>query len=210
MGYNLLSPDDIESRSFEIIESELGEVNIKDEFLPILKRVIHTSADFEYRETMYFSDDCIEKFRNCILSGGKIITDTEMVRSGINKRVLKSLNSEAICFMSDPDVAREAKERGVTRAIVSMEAAAKLNCPLIFAIGNAPTALIRLKEMIDNGEIAPELIIAVPVGFVNVVESKDMIINSGISCISSRGRKGGSTIAASICNAILYMIGDRK
>ncbi|MEF9935605.1 MAG: precorrin-8X methylmutase [Clostridium sp.] len=204
MYLNILSPSDIEERSFQIIESEMGEVNIKKEFLPILKRVIHTSADFDYIDNMYFSDDAVEKFVEVIKSGGKIITDTEMVRSGINKKVLKKYGAEALCFMGDEDVAKEARERGITRAIVSMEKASKLNCPLVFAIGNAPTALIKLREMMDKGLVKPYLIIAVPVGFVNVVESKELIIDSGVSCISARGRKGGSTIAAAICNAMLY------
>lgn len=204
MYLNILSPSEIEERSFQIIESEMGEVNIKKEFLPILKRVIHTSADFDYIDNMYFSDDAVEKFVEVIKSGGKIITDTEMVRSGINKKVLKKYGAEALCFMGDEDVAKEARERGITRAIVSMEKASKLNCPLVFAIGNAPTALIKLREMMDKGLVKPYLIIAVPVGFVNVVESKELIIDSGVSCISARGRKGGSTIAAAICNAMLY------
>ena len=129
-----------------------------------------------------------------------------MAKSGINKTILGKLGGTVHCFMSDTDVAEEAKQRGITRAIVSMERAAKLSKPCIFAIGNAPTALIALHNMIEEGTISPALIIGVPVGFVNVVESKELIINSKVPHIVARGRKGGSNVAAAICNALLYQI----
>ena len=138
--------------------------------------------------------------------GCHIVTDTQMAKAGINKTILGKLGGEVHCFMSDPDVAEEAKKREITRAIVSMEKAASLQKPLIFAIGNAPTALICLKELMNAGKLNPALIIGVPVGFVNVVESKELIIDSDVPYIVARGRKGGSNVAAAICNAMLYQI----
>ena len=132
------------------------------------------------------------------------MTDTEMARAGINKKRLSEFGGVVRCFMSDPEVAEEAKRRGVTRATVSMERAAELGEPCIFAVGNAPTALIRLRELMDEGRVRPAGIIAVPVGFVNVVEAKELIIGSDCPHIAARGRKGGSNIAAAVCNALLY------
>ena len=141
------------------------------------------------------------------LRGGcDIVTDTQMARSGINKSILERLGGEARCFMSDPDVAEEAKDRGVTRAMVSMERAAELEKPCVFAIGNAPTALFSLLELIEAGRVRPALIVGVPVGFVNVVESKEQIMKAGVPYIVARGRKGGSNVAAAVCNALLYQI----
>ena len=207
-----IRPMDIEKRSFEIISEELGE---REKFLKpgtelIVKRCIHTSADFDYAENLYFSDGCVEQALAAIREGASIVTDTQMARSGINKNVLKRYGGEVLCFMSDEDVAEEAKRRGVTRAVVSMEKAASLNRPLIFAIGNAPTALIHLSQLIDEKRIDPRLVIGVPVGFVNVVASKELVIDTGVPCIVARGRKGGSNIAACICNALLYMLTDNR
>ena len=139
-------------------------------------------------------------------AGCHIVTDTQMAKAGINKTILARLGGEVHCFMSDPDVAAEAKERGITRAIVSMERAAQLSAPCIFAIGNAPTALISRHSLMEAGKLNPALIIGVPVGFVNVVESKELIIASPVPHIVARGRKGGSNVAAAICNAMLYQI----
>jgi precorrin-8X/cobalt-precorrin-8 methylmutase len=203
-----IRPMDIEKRSFEIITEELGEKALK--LHPgtemIVKRCIHTSADFDYADNLWFSDGCVEKGLAAIRNGASIITDTQMARSGINKNVLARYGGEVLCFMSDADVAKEAKERGVTRAVVSMERAAALDRPLIFAIGNAPTALIHVSRMIEEGRLHPELVIGVPVGFVNVIASKEMIMETDTPCIVARGRKGGSNIAACICNALLYML----
>lgn len=203
-------PMDIESKSFEIITKELGDIKLDPKNELVIKRAIHTSADFEYVDTLYFSDEVVEKAVEAIKGGVTIVTDTQMVKAGINKKVLESFGGEAVCFMSDEDVAIEAKERGVTRAIVSMEKASKIKGKVIFAIGNAPTALIKLYEMIKENEINPELIIGVPVGFVNVVESKEMIIDLGVNSIVNRGRKGGSNIAAAICNALIYIARNNK
>ncbi|MCR5607996.1 MAG: precorrin-8X methylmutase [Lachnospiraceae bacterium] len=201
-------PYDIEKRSFEIIGEELKEKGIvipkEQEF--ITKRVIHTSADFEYADTMTYSEGVIEIAKNLIKNGADIVTDTNMALSGINKKTLVKYGGEVHCFMADEDVAKEAKERQVTRATVSMEKASKIKKPVIFAVGNAPTALIKLYEMIKNNEFTPALIIGVPVGFVNVEAAKELILSTDVPYIVNRGRKGGSNIAAAICNAILYNI----
>ena len=201
-----IKPMDIEKRSFEIITEILGDTPINPENELVIKRVIHTTADFEYVQNLVFSDHAVLKGIEALRSGCDIVTDTQMAKSGINKTILGRLGGHVHCFMSDPDVAAEAKERGITRAIVSMERAAKLPKPCIFAIGNAPTALISLHEQITAGILNPALIIGVPVGFVNVVESKEMIIASNVPHIVARGRKGGSNVAAAICNAMLYQI----
>lgn len=207
-----IRPMDIEKRSFEIITEELGEKN--KSLVPgtelIVKRCIHTSADFDYADNLWFSDGAAEKAEQALRDGACIVTDTKMAWSGINKRTLNRLGGEAFCFISDEDVAEEARERGITRAAVSMEKAAKMDRKLIFAIGNAPTALIRLYELIQDGTLRPELIIGAPVGFVNVVQSKELIMQTDIPQIVARGRKGGSNIAACICNALLYQISSRR
>jgi precorrin-8X/cobalt-precorrin-8 methylmutase len=199
-------PMDIEKRSFEIITELLGEKKLTPENELVIKRVIHTTADFDYAENLVFSEKAVQKGIEALRNGCDIVTDTQMAKAGINKTILVKLGGEVHCFMSDSDVAMEANERGVTRAIVAMEKAARLNKPCIFAIGNAPTALIRIRELMDEGRLSPALIIGVPVGFVNVVESKEMIIESSVQHIVARGRKGGSNVAAAICNAMLYQI----
>lgn len=206
MKINDLKPMDIEKRSFEIITEELGDIVLPKENELVIKRVIHTSADFDYIENLKFSDSAVSKAIKALRNGCDIVTDTQMAKAGINKTILSQLGGEVHCFMSDEDVAKEAVKRGVTRAVVSMEKAAKLEKPCIFAIGNAPTALIRLRELIDEGKINPVLIIGVPVGFVNVVESKELIMKSNADFIVAAGRKGGSNVAAAICNAMLYQI----
>ncbi len=203
----IVKPMDIEKRSFEIITELLGNTPIPKENELVVKRVIHTSADFDYAKNLVFSQDAVAKGIEALKNGCDIVTDTQMAKAGINKTILGKLGGQVHCFMSDPDVAAEAKERGITRAIVSMERAAALPKPCIFAIGNAPTALISIKEQMEKGQLHPALIIGVPVGFVNVVESKELIIQSGLApYIVARGRKGGSNVAAAICNALLYQI----
>lgn len=201
-----IKPMDIEKRSFEIITEMLGGRKFPPEQEPIIKRAIHTTADFDYADNLVFSENAVRQGLEALKSGCDIVTDTQMAKSGINKTVLEKLGGKVHCFMSDADVAKEAKERGVTRAIVSMERASALNSPCIFAIGNAPTALICIRELMDAGRLTPSLIIGVPVGFVNVVESKELIIESGVPHIVARGRKGGSNVAAAICNALLYQL----
>lgn len=203
-----VKPMEIERRSFEIIAEELGR-ELPEDTAPIIKRCIHTSADFDYADNLCFSDKVVEKALAALKAGACIVTDTQMAKSGINKKALAKFGGEVYCFMSDEDVAQTARENGTTRATASMDKAAALKKPLIFAIGNAPTALVRLYELIGDGKIAPELIIGVPVGFVNVVQSKELIMQTDVPYIVARGRKGGSNIAACICNALLYMAGGR-
>ena len=190
-----IKPMDIEKRSFAIITELLGDTKLEEENELVIKRVIHTTADFDYVQNLVFSPHACH-----------IVTDTQMAKAGINKTILGRLGGEVHCFMSDADVAAEAKERGVTRAIVSMEKAAQLPGKCIFAIGNAPTALLSLEQLMEEGKAAPALIIGVPVGFVNVVESKELFLDSPVPHIIARGRKGGSNVAAAICNALLYQI----
>ncbi len=197
-------PSDIEKRSFEIITQELGNIVLDSKEEPIIKRVIHTSADFDYVDNLCFSENAVDRFQQAIRNGVSIVTDTQMARAGINKKQLARYGGEVYCFMSDEDVAEAAKKQGSTRAVASMDKAAALHCPLIFAIGNAPTALIRLYELIQDGILQPEGIIGVPVGFVNVVEAKELIMKAPVPYIVARGRKGGSNVAAAICNALLY------
>ena len=200
-------PADIEKTSFSIIDRELKEsgIIVSEELKPVVYRVIHTTADFEYAHTMRFSEDVLAKADEALKKGAHIVTDTNMAYSGINKAILKQFGGEAHCFMADPDVAAEAKERGVTRATVCMEKALRMNVPTIFAIGNAPTALVALYEAIRGGR-RPELIIGVPVGFVNVVQSKELIMETDVPYIINEGRKGGSNVAAAICNALMYRL----
>ena len=201
-----IKPMDIEKRSFEIITELLGGRKLDPENELVIKRAIHTTADFDYSDNLVFSPHAVKLGIEALKGGCDIVTDTQMARSGISKATLAKLGGEVHCFMSDPDVAAEAKARGVTRALVSMEKAAKLGKPCIFAIGNAPTALIRIRELIDSGELKPALVIGVPVGFVNVMESKELIIETDVPHIVARGRKGGSNVAAAIVNALLYQI----
>ena len=205
-----VKPREIETRSFEIITQELGDRKLPADQELIIKRCIHTSADFDYADNLCFSENAVKKAMDAIQRGACIVTDTQMAKSGINKRALARYGGEVFCFMSDEDVAAQAKENGTTRATASMDKAASLKQPLIFAIGNAPTALVRLYELIEEKKIRPELIIGVPVGFVNVVQSKELIMQTDVPYIVARGRKGGSNIAACIVNALLYKINDKR
>lgn len=205
-----VKPRDIEKRSFEIITQELGDKKLIPGTELIVKRCIHTSADFDYADHLAFSEGVVEKAMQAIKDGACIVTDTQMAKSGINKRALARYGGEVYCFMSDADVAEIAKKNGSTRATASMDKAAAMDKKLIFAIGNAPTALVRLYELIEDGKLDPALIIGVPVGFVNVVQSKELIMEADVPYIVARGRKGGSNIAACIVNALLYMIDDRR
>lgn len=201
-----VKPREIEARSFEMITEELGDTPLIPGTESIVKRCIHTSADFDYAKNLCFSEDVVQKALEAIQKGACIVTDTQMAKAGINKKALARYGGEVYCFMADEDVAARAAEKGTTRAAVSMEKAVQLDRPLIFAIGNAPTALVRLYELIEAGQLKPELIIGVPVGFVNVVQSKELIMQAEVPYIVARGRKGGSNIAACICNALLYML----
>ena len=206
-----LEPMEIEKRSFEIISHELSEMQIT---LPadqemITKRVIHTSADFDYIQTLKYSKDAVAIAKRLISEGADIVTDTNMALSGINKKYLAKFGGQAHCFMADDEVALIAKEKKTTRAAVSMEFASRIDKLVIFAIGNAPTALIELYDMIEKGIYKPAFVIGVPVGFVNVEAAKELIMETGVPYIVNVGRKGGSNIAAAICNALIYSLVDR-
>lgn len=206
-----LEPMEIEKRSFDIISHELSEMQIT---LPadqemITKRVIHTSADFDYIQTLKYSKDAVAIAKRLISEGADIVTDTNMALSGINKKYLAKFGGQAHCFMADDEVALIAKEKKTTRAAVSMEFASRIDKPVIFAIGNAPTALIELYDMIEKGIYKPAFVIGVPVGFVNVEAAKELIMETGVPYIVNVGRKGGSNIAAAICNALIYSLVDR-
>ena len=207
MVYEILAPEDIEKKSMEIIASELNGRTWPEPKFSIIKRCIHTSADFDYADNLVFSENAEMIGVDLIRKGATIVTDTKMAASGINKNRLAGYGGEVKCFISDDDVIAEAKSRNCTRATVSVEKASAIKGPLIMAVGNAPTALITLYDMIKRDKIRPGLIIGVPVGFVNVVESKEMIMELGVPYIVAKGRKGGSNIAATICNAMMYYKG---
>ncbi len=204
----IFEPHAIEKRSMEIITEELNGRTWPEPQFSIIRRCIHTSADFDYADNLKFSPDAEKIGVKLLRNGCNIVTDTKMAFAGINKNRLEAYGGKAYCFISDKDVIEEAKERGCTRATVAMEKGGKLEGPTIFAIGNAPTALIELDNLIKQKKIEPALIIGVPVGFVNVVESKELIMRSGVPYIVAEGRKGGSNIAATICNAMLYYNGE--
>ncbi|MDO5141919.1 MAG: precorrin-8X methylmutase [Eubacteriales bacterium] len=206
----IMRPQDIEKRSFALITAELGDRTFPAGVSEVVKRVIHTTADFDYAENLCFSGCAVERAKAALRAGATIVTDTNMALAGISKPTLARLGGRALCLMADERVAQEAKARGVTRAVVSMEHAATLEGPLIFAIGNAPTALIRLHELIEAGAMSPALVIGVPVGFVNVVESKELFLGGDTPYIIARGRKGGSNVAAAIVNALLYQLVRRE
>ena len=205
-----MKPMEIERRSFEIITQELGDRKLDPEFELVVKRVIHTTADFDYYDNLCFSEHAVLRMMDAIRAGCDVITDTTMAQSGINKKLLAQFGGQARCFIGDADVAEEAKARGVTRSLVSMEKAARLGKPLIFAIGNAPTALFSICDLMRAGKLAPEMIIGVPVGFVNVVEAKEEVMRTAQYYIVARGRKGGSNVAAAIVNAVLYQLIQRE
>lgn len=213
--FSYTRPGEIEARSMELIRAELGPHSFTPAQLPLALRVIHATADFSFKESLYFSPGSVESGLAALGAGATLVTDTNMALAGISKPSLKALGCKALCFMADPQVAQAARSRGVTRAAVSMEKAAALPGPLILAAGNAPTALIRLCELMEQDEtFRPALILGVPVGFVNVVESKELLEETcrrlGVPCILARGRKGGSTVAAALCNALLYTAAPRQ
>jgi precorrin-8X/cobalt-precorrin-8 methylmutase len=206
-------PREIETRSFEIITQELGDRKLDPEQELIIKRCIHTSADFEYADSLCFSENVVEQAMQAIKDGAIIVTDTQMARSGVNKRALARFGGEAFCFISDEDVIAMAKANGSTRASAAVDKAAQLEAEgkkIIFAIGNAPTALVRIYELVQEGKLHPALVIGVPVGFVNVVQSKELIMETEVPYIVAKGRKGGSNIAACICNALMYKIDNNR
>ncbi|MDR0567905.1 MAG: precorrin-8X methylmutase [Spirochaetaceae bacterium] len=204
MTYTL--PADIERRSFAIITEELRLRGIPARSPleeSILTRVIHTTADFDFAENLIFTRCAAETGRKALQSGAAVITDTNMAMSGINKKTLEKYGGTVRCFIADEDVAFAAKTRGTTRASAAVDKAAETGDALIFAVGNAPTALFRISELVQQKRLAPGLVIAVPVGFVNVIESKALFLDAAFPCIIAKGRKGGSAVAAAIINAML-------
>ena len=202
-------PADIERTSMGIITAELAArgLQIPEENAAVVKRVIHTTADFDYAENLHFTLGAVAAGMAAVRSGVTIITDTNMALAGITKPGLARLGGQALCFMADPAVAAAAKQTGTTRAVAAMHKAAR-DCPgAVLAVGNAPTALLTIVEEIENG-LRPALVIGVPVGFVNVVESKERLFAActqyGVPAIVAMGRKGGSNVAAAICNALIY------
>lgn len=210
-----IRPADIERRSMEIITSELNArgITLPEENAPIIKRVIHTTADFDYVEHLVFTPGAVQKGMAALQNGNPIVTDTNMALSGVSKPGLKKLGGTAVCFMADPEVAEEAKRRGTTRAVISAEKAAREFPSCIYAVGNAPTALFEIVRQMDQG-FRPALVIGVPVGFVNVVEAKETLLSAcrtrGIPAIVAMGRKGGSTVAAAILNALIYQAAEMQ
>ena len=198
-----MKPMEIEEKSMAIIESEL-RVALAEDIKPIVKRVIHATADFSFAESMRFTPGVVSLMRDMLKSGATVVTDTNMALSGISKASLNKLGARAVCFMADEAVAREAKERETTRAVVSMEHALALEGPKLIVCGNAPTFLFPLLERAN--EVKDVAVIGVPVGFVNVVEAKERLWQSGLPCIAAMGRRGGSNVAAAIVNALLYGI----
>lgn len=206
LSMEILAPAQIEQRSFEIIAKELGDRVFDPLEEPVIKRVIHTTADFDYADQLVFSDGAIARAHELLRGGAAIVTDTKMAMAGINRSALDSLGAQVYNFISDADVAAEAKRTGATRSAVAMSKASRLGRPTIFAIGNAPTALIRLHELMETTDFRPGLIIGVPVGFVNVVYAKELILSDDVPSIVARGRKGGSNVAAAIVNALMYQL----
>jgi precorrin-8X/cobalt-precorrin-8 methylmutase len=205
-------PADIERTSFHIITEELEMMGMTPppEHEAVVKRVIHTTADFDYARNLHFTPRAVEQAVKALHAGAVIVTDTNMALAGITKPGLAKLGGTVCCYMADPEVAAAAKEAGTTRAVAAMKKAAQEHPGAILAVGNAPTALIRLHELIEAGELSPALIIGVPVGFVNVVEAKELFIGGKTPYIIARGRKGGSNVAASIVNALLYQLVHRE
>ena len=206
-------PADIERTSMRIISEELEQsgIQIPEEHRAVVHRVIHTTADFEYAKNLYFTEQAVERGMSALRNGVPIVTDTNMTRAGVSKPALSKFGGTVSCYMADPAIAELAKKEGMTRAVASMTYAASQHPNAVFAVGNAPTALFRLCELIEDG-LRPSLIIAVPVGFVNVTESKRELVSVceryAVPAIASMGRKGGSTVAAAVCNALLYSAAD--
>ncbi|MBP6610865.1 MAG: precorrin-8X methylmutase [Paludibacter sp.] len=203
-NYIILNPNDIETRSFEIIEQELGHLTFPEAYAPIIKRVVHTTADFEYARITEIHKQAINSAIEALLGGCKIYSDTRMIIAGVSKPMLKKLNCEILTYVDDPELAVASKEKGLTRSILGIEKAALDADIKIYVIGNAPTALVRLTELILAGKANPALVIGVPVGFVGAAESKEFIKKTNVPYIVTNGRKGGSTVAVAILNALLY------
>ena len=202
------NPMQIENKSMDIIDREMGDTNFNEEEMIIAKRMIHTTGDFDYRKIIIFKHDFISQAKKSITEGVKIFTDTSMVYTGINKPALAKANCELKCFINDERVFKMSKELNTTRSACAVDLAVDEGID-IFVIGNAPTALFRILELVREGKVNPKFIVGVPVGFVGAAESKEYLRDFYIPSISTEGYKGGSNVAASIINALLYMIVGR-
>lgn len=201
-----MKPDDIEALSFHIIDKEAGPHGYTKEQWSIVRRMIHTSADFEWMKIIRFHPKAVAKGIEAIRTGKSIITDTQMARMGIRQKEIETYGGTVTCFMNDPLVVKRAVEKGVTRAKVAMDVAADSFKEGIYVVGNAPTALLRLIELIDAEIINPDLIVGLPVGFVNAAESKALLLKrTQVSFITNKGRKGGSALAAGVINALIIL-----
>jgi len=205
-NYIITAPADIETRSFEIIDEELSHLNIDEKYQHIIKRVIHTTADFEYGSLVRISKDALESANSALQNGCGIYADTNMIIAGTSKPALAKLNCSVYTYVADPEIAQKSKEQNITRSILGIDKSTEDNNTAIYVIGNAPTALVRICELIDDGKISPALVIGVPVGFVGAEESKDMLMQRNVPYICVKGRKGGSTVAVSILNALMYKL----
>jgi precorrin-8X/cobalt-precorrin-8 methylmutase len=209
------NPVEIEKKSFDIIAEKLAGRQFDQQNANVIKRVIHSTADFDYADNLVFSDSAVTVAKTALKNGAQLVTDTQMVKAGINKKVIERLGCSVHCFIDAPEVTKAAQEKGVTRARAAVDLAVetlsgrKQENPIVFIIGNAPTALIRLYELISAGTFSPVMIISVPVGFVNVVEAKELILRLPVPHIVARGQKGGSNVAAAIINALLYETTER-
>ncbi len=197
-----MKPQEIEDLSFEIIAEEACDHGFNEMEWPVVRRMIHTSADFEYIKTIRFNKDAVAKGIEAIQAGCRIVTDTNMARVGTRKKEIESFGGTVSCLISDPAVAKQAKKNGTTRALAACDVACETLGKGIYVIGNAPTALLRLIDLIKEGKAAPALVLGFPVGFVNAAESKDALMELDIPYITNKGRKGGSNIAASVVNAL--------
>lgn len=203
-GPTILKPEEIETESFRMIDSEVGPHSYDDRQWTVVRRMIHTTADFELAETTQFALGVVDQALTALRNGAKILCDTNMVLSGVNKARLGKLGGSAFCHVADPQVALDAKAAGLTRSTFALRKGVADGCT-IFLIGNAPTALFELLRLVEAGEVQPDLIVGVPVGFVGAAESKDALLVTDLPYIAIKGRKGGSAIAAAILNALMIL-----
>jgi len=206
-GPTIVDPAAIEAESFRLIEAEVGVHGFDARQWPVVRRIIHTTADFDFAQVTFFSRGAVEAGIAALRRGEKVLCDTHMVRAGVSKPRLAGFGSELVCHVADPEIAREARAGGVTRSLVAMRRGVAEGCG-IFLIGNAPTALFELLALVRAGKANPSLVVGVPVGFVGAAESKEALLSSGLPFITCRGRKGGSAIAAAILNALMILAAE--
>jgi precorrin-8X/cobalt-precorrin-8 methylmutase len=204
-----MNPREIEDLSFQMIDEEAGDHGFPDDQWPVVRRVIHTSADFEWQEMIRLHPEAITSGVAAIRNGCVIVTDTNMARAGIRRRDLERFGGSVHCYMTDPRAAEIAARDGITRAKAAVGLAGKEIDGGIYVVGNAPTALLRLIELMDAGKASPALVVGLPVGFVNAAESKALLLEKEVPHITNAGRKGGSNVAAAVINALIIMAGEK-